>query len=49
MFAVETAALARRKPKDFDMQGFSAVVLERLRAAKVSQLSRSTYAARGEA
>ena len=49
MFAVERAALAKRKPKDFDMQAFSAAVLERLRSAKVSQLSRSTYAARSEA
>ena len=49
MFAVEKAALSERKPKDFDIQAFSTPVLERIRSARISQLSRSTYAARGEA
>jgi len=49
IFAAERAALAKRKPKDFDIHAFSAAVLERLRSAKVSQLSKSTHAACGEA
>jgi hypothetical protein len=48
-FAAERVVLAKRKPKNFDINAFSAAVVERLQAAKVSQISRSTYALRGEA
>ena len=48
-FALETVAHAKRKPKNFNTEAFGEAVSNRLRSAKVSQLSRSAYAAQSEA
>ncbi len=47
--AIDATTRAKRKPKDFDSKAFAEAVTTRLKAAKVSQLSRSAYVARSEA
>ena len=48
-FAITNVLGASRKPRDFDAHGFSAAVTAALKEAKISLLSRSAHAARGEA
>ena len=48
-FAATTVAHAKRKPREFDARAFSRAVSNKLRTAKVSQLSRSAHAARSAA
>jgi hypothetical protein len=48
-FSIDKVAQAKRRPKDFNAEGFAIAVRGKLRTAKVSQLSRSTHAARSEA
>jgi hypothetical protein len=47
-FSIEKVTLAKRKPKDFDAEGFANAVSSKLRSAKVSQLSRSAHAVHNE-
>ena len=46
--AITNVSQAKRKPRDFHAEGFAEAVASRLRAARVSQLSRSANAAQTE-
>jgi hypothetical protein len=48
-FAIENTSRAKRKPRDFNAVAFAGTVVATLRSAKISQLSRSAYAAQADA